>query len=174
MKWLILGLIVAGCDNRQVVQAPDPSLGRMLTQGRADPYSGEMRAPPPGTVPADAPDLAEPPRTRELLALGRARYETVCATCHGILGDGNSVVATKMSLRKPPSLHEITKRDLRPERLFTTITEGYGLMPGHADMLEPRERWAVAFYVKALQLSQNAKVSELPPDVRAALAKEAR
>jgi mono/diheme cytochrome c family protein len=132
-----------------------------------------MRTPPFGSVPRDAPDEARPPRTRELLVLGRARFDMVCATCHGVLGDGDSVVATKMSQRRPPSLHEARLRLLPEERLYTIITEGYGVMPSHNDLLEPRERWAIASYVKALQLSQNAPASSLPADVRAELAKEA-
>jgi mono/diheme cytochrome c family protein len=161
-------MLLCACDNRQVLRAPDPSLSRMLKQNRTSPYGGEMRTPPPGTVPRDDVDDAPPPRTRELLAAGRARFETICAACHGIIGDGRSVVATKMSLRAPPSL--LTPRT--PSDLYTTMTQGYGLMPSYADMLEPRERWAVAAYVQALQLSQRAPIAALPPDVRASLEKE--
>jgi mono/diheme cytochrome c family protein len=173
MRRLLFGaILLLGCDNRQAFRHLDPTFARMLTQRRADAYGGEMRAPPKGTVPRDEPDDAPPPRTRALLALGRARFETVCATCHGILGDGNSVVATKMSQRHPPSLHEPRIRADSAERIYATITEGYGVMPSHADMLEPRERWAIADYVKALQLSQNVPLSALPASDRAELAKE--
>lgn len=53
------------------------------------------------------------------------------------------------------------------------VTEGYGLMPSYADALAPKERWGVIFYLQALQLSQRALVADLPPDLRAQLAKEA-
>ncbi|MCW5834441.1 MAG: hypothetical protein KIS78_18720, partial [Labilithrix sp.] len=107
-----LGVAVGGCDDRQAWQEPDPSLARMLTQRRADPYEATgafpdgkvMRTPPRGTVPTDDDgDDAPPPITRELVTLGKRRFESTCAVCHGVKGDGDSVVATKMSLRPPPS-----------------------------------------------------------------------
>lgn len=184
--WLALG--AAGCDNRQAFHRPDPSLARMLQQRRADPYAASgvfadgktMREPPPGAVARDDdhdPDAPPPALTRALLVAGRTQFEIVCATCHGIQGDGQSVVATKMRDRPPPSLHDPRYRALSRERLFAVVTGGYGLMPGYADMLSRDERWAVVSYVRALQLSQHAPAAELPPAMRAelaaALAKEA-
>lgn len=183
---LVVACVVAlgACDNRQAFHRPTPSLARMLQQRRADPYAASgvfadgktMRDPPPGAVPRDDdedPDAPPPPVTRALLADGRAHFEIICATCHGIRGDGESVVATKMRSRPPPSLHDPRYRALSRERLFAIVSHGYGLMPGYADMLRADERWAVVAYVQALQLSQHAGVAELPPDVRAELSKEA-
>jgi mono/diheme cytochrome c family protein len=171
---LLVATLAIACDNRQAFHRPDPTLARMLEQRRADPYEvteafadgKTMRDPPRGAVPRDDEDAAEPPMTRALLATGRARFDIVCATCHGITGDGVSVVATKMRSRPPPSLHEPRYRALSRARLFTIVTEGYGLMPSYAAMLAPEERWAVAGYVQALQLSQDVPVATLPADVR--------
>ena len=139
-----------------------------------------MRSPPEGTVPyhglldpavetglsADQKPLALSPVPFDdaLLALGRARFEVTCAACHGVLGDGQSQVALNMSLRRPPSLH--LYRDRPDGYLYQVITLGYGLMPSYARVLSVRDRWAVIAYVRALQLSQYAKVEELPPELR--------
>lgn len=147
-----------------------------------------MRAPPAGTVPyrslvapavatglgPDGKPLAEGPLpvTAALLAKGRARFEVHCAVCHGVLGDGESQVALNMSLRRPPSLHAY--RDVPDGHIFRVATEGFGLMPSYATVLDPEERWAVVAYVRALQLSQYAAVDQLPPGARERLQKEGR
>jgi mono/diheme cytochrome c family protein len=180
---ILIGL--AACDNRQAFHEPDPTFARMLRQRRANPYSASaafrdgktMQEPPRGTVPRamDGRDMDAhgkdnpPPVSRELVETGRVHFERICATCHGIVGDGQSVVATKMARRPPPTLHRPHTR----EHLFVVATEGYGLMPSYADALTPDQRWAVIFYLQALQLSQRARVADLPPDLRAELAKEA-
>lgn len=126
-----------------------------------------MRAPPPGTIPRER-DLAEqqPELTPALLALGRARFDVVCAACHGIAGDGDSVVAGKMALRPPPSLHEPRIRDLEGPAMYRVISDGYGLMPRLSTHLAPRERWAVIAYVRALQLSQSLPIADAPEPLR--------
>ena len=177
---IAISLVCSSCDNREALRAPDPTLARMLEQRRADPYSASsvfadgktMREPPRGTVARDD-DPPRPAFTRELLTRGRVVFERTCAACHGVAGDGRSVVATKMTRRPPPSLHEDRLRAFSREQLFAVATYGYGLMPAYADMLATGDRWAVVSYVRALQLSQRASVAALPPELRAELAKEA-
>lgn len=175
----VLGLVA--CDNRQAFHTPDPTLARMLDQRRADAYGATtafddgkvMRTPPQGTVPTDAEgaeDQPPPPITKPLLELGRVHFERTCATCHGIAGDGKSIVATKMDFRRPPSL--FAENHTRA-RLYTVATQGYGLMPSYKETLDREERWAVASYILALKLSQHARPSDLPADVQRALAAEA-
>ncbi|MBX3206304.1 MAG: cytochrome c [Labilithrix sp.] len=179
----LLCLAADGCDDRQAWQAPDPTLARMQTQRRADPYGATrafsdgkvMRVPPRGSVPVDDDtDAPPPPVTRELLLLGQRRFEATCAVCHGVTGDGDTVVATKMSLRAPPSLLDPDNLARSREELFVYATAGYGLMPGYADMLPRDERWAVVAYVQALQLSRRARLDELPPALRDRVVREAR
>lgn len=112
----------------------------------------------PGTPPTYAKEIPIPV-TKDLLLLGKKRFDITCATCHGILGDGVSVVARKMLLKPPPSLHDY--RDRPPGYIFDVITSGYGLMASYAWELPLTERWAVVAYVKALQLSQHAPVGQL-------------
>jgi hypothetical protein len=158
-----------------------------------------MRAPPAGTVPRERrtmnPTLTTGisgytgqfgengerivryankiplPVTPELLASGRKHYDITCGTCHGPLGDGDSIVATQMALRPPPSLHKYTDR--APGYIFEVATHGFGMMASYAAELTVEERWAVVAYVRALQISQNMPVTDLPPDLRRKLDQEA-
>ena len=155
-----------------------------------------MRAPPDGTVPRERSRLdvlftagharqtgpyafnAEPvdpgyattiplPVNMKLLALGRKRFDITCATCHGPLGDGDSIVARQMALRPPPTLHKYADRP--PGYIFEVITKGFGLMASYAAELTTEERWAVVAYVRALQVSQNVPLDSVPSDERARL-----
>jgi Cytochrome C oxidase, cbb3-type, subunit III len=150
-----------------------------------------MLAPPAGTVPRERITLnsrlttgrepdgpiqtnGEPlpmyvttvpiPMTRKLLDLGRKRYDITCGTCHGTLGDGDSIVARQMALRPPPSLHRYTDRPAG--YIYEVITKGFGMMASYAAELTVEERWAVVAYIRALQLSQGTPAAELPADVR--------
>jgi mono/diheme cytochrome c family protein len=147
-----------------------------------------MRTPPAGTVPREQqtmrPDLtlgldsagavvtAIPiPLTREVMDLGRTKFEIHCAVCHGLLGDGVSPVATQMSLRPPPNLHKL--RNPGPGHVFQVISQGFGLMASYAPELTPQERWAVVAYLEALRRSQAATLAEAPPDIQKQLREEA-
>jgi len=104
------------------------------------------------------------PMSRKLLDVGRKRYDITCGTCHGMLGDGDSIVARQMALRPPPSLHRYTDRPAG--YLYEVISKGFGMMASYAAELTIEERWAVVAYVRALQLSQGTPAVELPADVR--------
>lgn len=179
---LLLLFALASCDNSQAFHTPEPTLSRMLSQRRADPFEATtafsdgkvMRRPSPGVVATDDDRDDPPPEpSPELLALGRRRFDVTCATCHGLEGDGESVVATKMQHRRPASFHTPRSRALSRHQIFTIATAGYGLMPGYSDVLSTRERWAVAFYAQALQLRHAARAADLPEALKAELAKEA-
>jgi mono/diheme cytochrome c family protein len=146
-----------------------------------------MRPLPPGTVSreqaAQRPEIASGkdrdgndlrqiplPVDFELMARGRDRFDIYCATCHGLLGDGVSPVAAKMSLRPPPNLHAL--RDASPVHLFHVMSDGYGLMPSYAAQLSAPDRWAVAAYVEALRRSQAATLAQAPADIQKKLREE--
>lgn len=164
---LAAALFVTAChtgDIDPMERQPKPlpyGTSEIFADGRA------MRAPPKGTIPRERDlALAPPELTPALLALGRARFDVVCAPCHGIAGDGDSVVAGKMELRPPPSLHEPRIRDLDAATIYSVVSEGYGLMPRLSIHLAPRERWAVIAYVRALQLSQSLPLADAPEPTR--------
>jgi mono/diheme cytochrome c family protein len=129
-----------------------------------------MRAPPAGAVSRERELVTvEPEVTPALLAQGRARFDVVCAPCHGLAGDGDSIVAGKMGLAPPPSLHEPRLRARGAEAIYGVIRDGYGLMPRLSTHLDPRQRWAVVAYVRALQLSRSLPLADAPAEVRAEL-----
>ncbi|HUJ29128.1 MAG TPA: cytochrome c [Myxococcales bacterium] len=146
-----------------------------------------MRDPPAGTVPRERiiqrPELttgkdrsgqdvkAIPIQlTPEVMQAGRERFDIYCSVCHGLLGDGVSLVSTQMSLRPPPSLHKL--RSPSPAHVFQVVTEGFGLMASYAPQLTAEERWAVVAYVEALRRSQAATLGQAPADVQKKLAQE--
>lgn len=106
------------------------------------------------------------PLTRQLLELGRKRFDITCATCHGPAGDGRSIVGTQMALRPPPSLVQ-QKYVAKPAGyIFEVETRGFGLMASYVAELSVEERWAIVAYLRALQLAQTVPAATLPPDVR--------
>jgi mono/diheme cytochrome c family protein len=160
---LALALVGLGChpeDFDAMERQP-----KLVPYGESDLFGDgkAMRSPPAGAIPRERVfEGAPPPLTAELLALGRSRFDSLCAACHGRLGDGDSVVASKVGLRPPPSLHEQRLRELDGRTLYGVIRDGYGLLPRFAERLDPSERWAVVAYVRALQLSQSAPLARLP------------
>ena len=158
-----------------IVTACGGGLERMQEQPRADPYEATpvfpngivLQAVPAGTVSHTPADETEPPMSRELLAIGRRRFDTFCAACHGIDGRSDTPVAMRMPLKAPPSLVSGHVLSLSAADLYRIATDGYGLMPSYSVQLTPMERRAVTAYVRALQLSDGARLSALPADVRA-------
>ena len=105
------------------------------------------------------------PLNLELLERGENRYKVFCSPCHGLQGDGNGMVAMR-GMKHPPSYHQDRLRQVPNGYIYEVITNGFGAMLGYSAQVPPRDRWAIVAYVRALQLSRNAKISDLPPDVR--------
>ncbi|MCH9651132.1 MAG: cytochrome c [Deltaproteobacteria bacterium] len=101
---------------------------------------------------------------RALLLKGKKRFDTFCSPCHDTVGTGNGTIVQR-GFKKPPSLHEDRLREALPGYFVNVITEGFGQMSSYAPQIVPEDRWAVAAYIRALQLSQNARLAELPPEV---------
>lgn len=102
------------------------------------------------------------------LVRGQQRFNIYCTPCHGALGDGNGMVVQR-GLRQAASFHQDRLRQERVGYVFDVITNGFGAMPDYAAQIPVRDRWLIVAYVRALQLSQHASVSDLPADQRAAL-----
>jgi hypothetical protein len=100
---------------------------------------------------------------RALLARGQERYRIYCSMCHGLLGDGNGIVA-KRGFKWPANLHSDRVRQAPPGYLFQVITYGYGAMPDYATQIKVQDRWAIIAYVRALELSRHATVADVPGD----------
>jgi hypothetical protein len=105
------------------------------------------------------------PINSELLERGENRYKIFCSPCHGLQGDGNGMVALR-GMKHPPTYHQDRLRQAPNGYMYDVITNGFGAMLSYSAQVAPRDRWAIVAYVRALQLSRNAKISDLQPDVR--------
>jgi hypothetical protein len=102
------------------------------------------------------------PVTREVLTRGRERYDIYCAPCHSRVGDGNGFVPTRGFARKPPSYHIDRLRKAPLGYFYDVMTNGFGIMLDYSAQIPARDRWCIAAYIRALQLSQNATAADVP------------
>ena len=100
--------------------------------------------------------------TSELLARGRERFDAMCAECHDRTGSGNGMVVQR-GFPQPPSYHVDRLRNAPIGHFYDVITNGYGVMYSYATRVEPADRWAIAAYIRALQLSHHATLSDVEP-----------
>jgi hypothetical protein len=101
------------------------------------------------------------PVTIDVLARGRERFNIYCAPCHSRVGDGNGMIVQR-GFRAPPSYHTERLRKAPLGYFFDVMTNGFGAMPEYASQIPPRDRWTIVAYIRALQLSQDATVSQVP------------
>ena len=103
------------------------------------------------------------PLDRELLLRGQERFNIFCSPCHGRLGDGHGMIAQR-GFKQPASFHDPRLRAVPIGYFFNVITAGFGQMPAYAPQVPVADRWAIAAYVRALQVSQGAKLADLSPE----------
>ena len=132
---------------------------------------GQLRDDSPfytGKVDGQLTDELPVPLTPELLATGRTRFDTFCAPCHGRTGEGNGMVVER-GFKKPNSFHTERIRQMPIGHFFDAMTNGFGAMADYRAQVPVADRWAVAAYVRALQLSRNARLEDVPVERRADL-----
>ncbi|NUL81438.1 MAG: cytochrome c [Armatimonadetes bacterium] len=105
--------------------------------------------------------------TKDVLLRGRERYDVFCAPCHGKVGDGQGMIAQRGFNQKRPvaTLHQDRLRQAQLGYFFETITNGFGVMYSYASRIPVEDRWKIAAYIRALQLSQNATYADVPQEV---------
>ncbi len=108
------------------------------------------------------------PITPEVMNRGHERFDIYCSECHGRLGDGNGMIPSR-GFRRPPSYHTDVLRNAKTGHFFDVMTNGFGAMPPYKSQVPVRDRWAIAAYIRALQLSQMATVNDVPPADRGKL-----
>jgi len=123
-------------------------------------YTGEVGTNLTATLPV--------PLTMDLLRRGRERFEINCSPCHGRTGEGNGMIVRR-GFPPPPTFHQDRLRAAPVGHFFEVITHGYGVMHSYAQRVEPDDRWAIAAYIRALQLSRNARPEDAPSTERAKL-----
>ena len=100
-----------------------------------------------------------------LLERGQERYRIFCSPCHGTQGDGTGMIVMR-GMNRPPTYHQDRLRQAPNGYIYDVITNGFGQMYNYAAQVPPRDRWAIVAYVRALQLSRNARVADLPAEDR--------
>jgi len=174
-----LSFLLAGCEQQMgssgAYKPMDPT--PMFADGSS------ARPLPSGTVPRgqDQADLAyytgvengklvtNPPRpvTAEMLARGQERFTIYCAMCHGRDGYGKGSIVQR-GFTPPPSFHSDAARNAALGHYFDVITRGQGAMYSYASRVPVADRWAIAAYIRVLQLSQHAKPEDVPPNEKLA------
>lgn len=195
-----LALLAAGCEGAQETDewSQNEVFQRMQRQPKFRTYQRNdfypdlraMRPPPAGTLSREQfvagqggidtgltpmmtfVEKIPIPVDEALLETGRKQFQITCGACHGLAGDGKSMVAQNMALMVPPSFHSQKLRGKPDGYFFQVVTHGFGAMPGLAWRFSPKERWAIVAYVRALQYSQQVPIAEAPQDVRARLMRE--
>jgi len=118
---------------------------------------------------AGAPVQTNPlPLDRDVLLRGQERYDIYCSPCHDRVGSGEGMIVLR-GYKQPPTFHDERLRKVPDGYLFQVMTRGFGTMPSYAPQVAPRDRWAIVGYIRALQLSQHAALSDVPESDRAAL-----
>ncbi len=139
-------------------RAARPLLDGTVARGdeRADTYfyTGKIGSNPGEYMPF--------PVTKQVMDRGRERFNIYCSPCHSTLGDGNGFVPTRGFSKKPPSYHIERLMKAPVGYFFDVMTNGYGIMQDYSAQVSPRNRWCIAAYIRALQLSQNATMADVP------------
>jgi mono/diheme cytochrome c family protein len=183
LRWLAAGVVLAalsGCQDMYDQHRYEPFEASTFFEDGASSrplVAGTV----PRTDPRSLPEVADrnllltglkdgqPSRSapfpvdQAVLERGQGRYRIYCAPCHGEVGDGKGIIVQR-GFTPPPSYHDDRLRDVPLGHFFQVISQGHGAMYSFAARIAPQDRWAVASYIRALQLSQNAKVSDLPPE----------
>ena len=123
-------------------------------------YTGKAGGEPAKTLPFSI--------DRPLLLRGQERFNIFCAPCHDRAGSGEGMIVRR-GYRPPPSLHIERLRTAPPGHFYDVVSHGFGAMPDYAAQISVRDRWAIVAYIQALQLSQNAQITDVPEAARGAL-----
>ncbi len=103
--------------------------------------------------------------SRELLNHGQEKFNAFCANCHGRAGDGKGMIALRGQWPRPvPSLVREQLLQQPIAYFFNSGKYGFGIMYPLYPQLNEEDLWAVAAYIRVLQLSQNAKIQDLSPE----------
>jgi len=101
------------------------------------------------------------PVTIGVLRRGQERYDIFCAPCHSKTGDGLGMIVQR-GMKQPESFHSQRLLAVEAGHYVDVVTNGFGNMYSYEERISPEDRWAIAAYIKALQLSQGADLSQLP------------
>ena len=104
------------------------------------------------------------PVTMDVLRRGQERFNIYCTPCHSRVGNGLGEIVQR-GYKPAANLHDQVRMAQPVSHYFYVMTHGYGAMPDYSAQLTPEDRWAVAAYIRALQLSQAATAQDVPAGV---------
>jgi mono/diheme cytochrome c family protein len=176
-------LLLAGCAQKMADQPkvkplsasgffPDGQSARPLppdTVANSVPVTDELLT--TGKINGEDADVFPFPITKDVLLRGQERFNIYCAVCHDRTGSANGMVVQR-GYASPPVLTSNRLIESPAGYFFDVITNGFSAsdqMPPYASQIPVRDRWAIVAYIRALQLSQNAKLDDVPPDARKTL-----
>jgi mono/diheme cytochrome c family protein len=114
-----------------------------------------------GLIDGKEQDAMPYPVTLTVLERGQERFNVYCTPCHSRVGNGDGMIVQRGY--KPAGNYHDAKRLAEPlSHYFFVMTNGYGAMPDYSAQITPVDRWAIAAYIRALQLSQNATMADVP------------
>ena len=171
LAWSLFGfacLILTGCELRQAMydqekyeplekstffadgQSWRPQVEGTIARGelREDTHFYE------GIVNGELSNVLPIDLNKEVLERGQQRYNIYCSPCHDRTGQGNGIIV-KRGLKQPTSFHDDRLKDMPVGYFYDVITNGYGVMYSYASRVPIKDRWAIAAYIRTLQLSQN-------------------
>ena len=103
--------------------------------------------------------------SRALLVRGRERFDIYCSVCHASTGSGRGMIVQR-GFKQPQPLYEQRLKDMPLGYFYDVATNGFGIMPAYNKQIPEDDRWAIAAYIRVLQLSQGSTLDELPADVQ--------
>jgi hypothetical protein len=140
-------------DGRASRPVPTGTVARGQLNADTHLYSGKI-----GNKFADTLPFAVSPA---VLERGQERFNIFCSPCHGRLGNGEGMVVHR-GFRHPPSFHIDRLRQAPVGYYFDVVTNGFGSMQDYSAQIQVRDRWAIIAYIRALQLSQHALLTDVP------------
>jgi mono/diheme cytochrome c family protein len=115
-----------------------------------------------GLVDGKEVDAMTFPVTAEVLARGQERYNIYCSPCHSRVGNDLGMIVQR-GYHPAGDFHSLRLRSVPLAHFVNVMSNGYGAMPDYSAQLTPQDRWAVAAYIRVLQLSQHATRADVQP-----------
>ena len=101
------------------------------------------------------------PVTAAVMARGQEQYNVYCTPCHSRVGNGAGMIVQR-GYKPAGNFHDNRVLGEPLSHYYYVIAYGFGAMPDYAAQITTEDRWAIAAYIRALQLTQNAKASDVP------------
>jgi mono/diheme cytochrome c family protein len=140
-------------DGRSARRPVDGTVARGNLRTDTIYYSGMTANGPVESLPV--------PLTKQLRRRGRERFDIFCSPCHDRTGTGLGMIVRR-GFTTPPSYYIARLREAPIGHFFDVMTHGFGAMPDYASQAAVADRWAIAAYVRTLQLSQYEALDDVP------------